>query len=965
MKFSDILKALQNYGVNIHPKRFDANFQVTGITDNSKLCKKGFIFVCIRGRKFDGHAEAAKMLESGAFAVVTDHDLGLSHQIIVPDTREFYGILCAVWFDSPDRRMKFIGVTGTNGKTTTTSLIAQILAYGGKTVGLIGTTGTFIFEGSEERKIPAPENTTPLAFELFEILARMWEEKVTVVVMEVSSFALDQSRIGPIIFDVSVFTNLTQDHLDYHETMESYYQAKLKLFMEHSRVSLINVNDNFGVRMYAELLKDKPQGSEVFAYGTAKNCQILIEAAKLEPTGTRFRMEAGGTFFIVTTNLVGEYNVFNAAAAIAAANSIGMGIVAVVKAISRAHGVTGRCEVIPCNRGFNIICDYAHTPDALSQVCRSLKKAVEGRFILLFGCGGNRDAAKRPLMGKAAEEFADVIVVTSDNPRDEDPELIIDQILDGMESSKQIIRIPDRRAAINYAISICKKGDLLLLAGKGHETYQILADGLTVPFDERKICADMLSRYTAPLPKPGGEGMMRLSELADCVNGSTRELSELTREFPFDSIFTDTRLPKYGGVYFALRGDNFDGRDFIPAATEVGAIASVTDRIYQGYPCIIVKNAKQALLDVAKYYRKRFSPITVAITGSVGKTTTKEMTALALSAEKTIFKTEGNYNNEIGVPKSLLNLNSSHTAAVVEMGMNHKGEISRMSGAVRPDICLITNIGFNHIEFFESQEDILDAKLEILDGAPKTAPLIINGNDKLLMTAKKSVSQKRKILTYGIPAEGEHFDYEAADIVVTAARTNFRVIKAGNIISDIELYMGGGHNVLNALAAIAVADAAGVDTAVAGQMLGCYQPLPLRGHIEKRGLNTVIVDCYNASVSSMEAALKMLADFPVKAGARRVAVLGDMLETGEHAKALHERVGEAVVENGIDLLVCYGVNAKHIANKADELGMHSGHSTDPNVIKNFLRFKLKPDDVILFKASRGMHLENLIEEYFS
>ncbi|MDR0974207.1 MAG: UDP-N-acetylmuramoyl-L-alanyl-D-glutamate--2,6-diaminopimelate ligase [Ruminococcus sp.] len=965
MKFSDIVKGLQSYGVNVNTKRFDQNFQVSGITDNSNLCQKGFIFVCVRGHKFDGHTEAERMLsEKEVFAVVTDHDMGLKHQIIVSDTRKFYGILCAVWFDSPERRMKFAAVTGTNGKTTTASLIAQILAYGGKTVGLIGTTGAYIFSGSEERQIPAPNNTTPLAYELFELLSRMSDEYVNVVVMEVSSFALDQCRIGPIIFDVSVFTNLTQDHLDYHGTMESYYQAKLKLFAEYSKVSLINVNDSFGLRMYSELTHDKNNG-EVFAYGTAKNCQILIEAAKLEPKGTRFRMEAGGTFFIVTTNLVGEYNVFNAAAAIAAANTVGMGIVSIVKAIAKAHGVTGRCEVIPCNRGFNIMCDYAHTPDALSQVCRSLKKTSEGRLIVLFGCGGNRDAAKRPLMGKAAEEYADVAIVTSDNPRDEDPEMIIDQIIDGMDSVKPIVRITDRKAAINYAISICRKGDLLLLAGKGHETYQILADGLTVPFDERKICADMLARYTAPLPKAGGEGKMRLSELADCVNGSTRELTELMREFPIDSVFTDTRSPKAGGVYIALRGDNFDGYDFIPAATSAGAIASVTERICQGCPCIVVKNSKQALLDVAKNYRKRFTPLVVGITGSVGKTTTKEMTALALSASKSVFKTDGNYNNEIGVPKSLLELNSTHTAVVIEMGMNHKGEISRMSGAVRPDICLITNVGYNHIEFFESQEEILDAKLEILDGSAKGAPLIINGSDKLLMSAKEFISTKRKVYTYGIPKENEHFDYEAADINVTPARTTFRVMKAGNIISEVEIFVGGIHNVQNALAAIAVCDAAGVDTAVAGQMLGCYQPLPLRGHIEKRGANTVIIDCYNASVSSMEAALKMLAGMPVKPGARRVAVLGDMLETGTHAKELHEKVGEAVVENGIDLLVCYGENSKHIANKADELGLHSGHSTDPNVIKNFLKFKIKPDDIILFKASRGMHLENLIEEYFA
>jgi UDP-N-acetylmuramoyl-tripeptide--D-alanyl-D-alanine ligase len=377
-----------------------------------------------------------------------------------------------------------------------------------------------------------------------------------------------------------------------------------------------------------------------------------------------------------------------------------------------------------------------------------------------------------------------------------------------------------------------------------------------------------------------------------------------------------------------------------------------------------VKNTKQALLDIAKSYRKRYSPTVIAITGSVGKTTTKEMTALALSASKSVFKTEGNQNNEIGVPKALLGLNYTHNAAVIELGMNHAGEISRLSHTVRPDICVITNVGYNHIEFFNSQEDILKAKLEILDGASKQAPLLINGSDKLLMSAKERLGRSRKVFTFGISDDNE-FDYNAADLLPSPLRTGFRVMKDGKIISEVEIFIPGHHNIYNALAAVAAADLAGVDPAVAGQMLGCYQPLPMRSRVEKRGHNTIIVDCYNASPSSMEASLKMLAQMPVKAGARRIAVLGDMLETGEHAKELHEKVGEMVVENGIDLLVCYGNDSKYIAQKADELGMHSGYSADRNVVKNFLKFKLKPDDVILFKASRAMHMETLINEFFA
>jgi murE/murF fusion protein len=964
MKFKEIIKALSAYGININSRLLDGEFQISGITDNSEKCGSGFIFVCIRGHRFDGHSVADQMLtDAEAFCVVCDHDLGLKRQIIVSDTRDFFGKLCAVWFDSPEKKMYLTAVTGTNGKTTTTSLIAQVLAAGGKKIGVIGTTGAYIIRYDEEKKIPAPDNTTPFAYELFELLATFANSSVDVVVMEVSSFALEQGRIGPIVFDVSVFTNLTQDHLDYHETMENYYQAKLKLFTDHTKVSIINADDSYGARMVKEVT-EKTGGKNVYAYGSSKNCHILMDGFKLESDGSHFRMEAGGQFFMVTTNLVGEYNIYNAGAAIAVCNTLGMGIVAIIRAMAKVHGVMGRCEVIPCNRGFSIICDYAHTPDALVQVCSSLKKTARKRLIVLFGCGGNRDKEKRPLMGAAVQKIADVAIVTSDNPRDEDPEDIIDQITVGMDSSKPVIRISDRKSAINHAISICKEGDVLLLAGKGHETYQILAGGLTIPFDERKICSDMLSRYSAILPRDGSEGKMRLSELADVVNGSTREVKELLREFSYSDIFTDSRIPKRSGLYIALKGANYDGYDFIPAATQAGALASITERIFTGYPCIIVKNSKQTFLDIAKTYRKKFSLPVIAVTGSVGKTSTKEMIALALSASKSVYKTEGNFNNVIGVPKTLLGINSSHTAAVIEIGMNHAGEISRLSKAVCPDICVITNIGYNHIEFFGSIDNILQAKLEILDGTSKNAPLLINGNDELLMTAKNYISRNHKIITFGI-SDNNEFDYNASDILPSPQCTKFRITKEEKFISEIELFIPGYHNILNAVAAVAVADLLGSDPAVAGQMLDCYQPLPMRAHIERRGVNTIIVDCYNASPSSMEASLKTLASMPVKAGARRVAVLGDMLETGEHARELHERVGEMVVENGIDLLVCYGKDAKYISQKADELGMHSGYSADKNVIKNFLKFKLKPDDIILFKASRGMHLETLIDEFFS
>jgi UDP-N-acetylmuramoyl-tripeptide--D-alanyl-D-alanine ligase len=337
----------------------------------------------------------------------------------------------------------------------------------------------------------------------------------------------------------------------------------------------------------------------------------------------------------------------------------------------------------------------------------------------------------------------------------------------------------------------------------------------------------------------------------------------------------------------------------------------------------------------------------------VGKTTTKEMTSLALLSKFSVLKTPGNHNNEIGVPLSLLKLNSTVTAAVIEMGMSHKGEISRISRAAAPNVCVITNIGYSHIENFETIDDILDAKLEILDGADRSAPLVINADDKLLLAVRERINAKRQIITFGI--DNEDADYRAVDIKNFPDRTQFQIKKGSEYISDVVIYTKGQHNVADAVCAVAVA----------GEFLSAYQPQGLRQHIAKRGGHIIIADCYNASPASMESALQMLSLTEVPTGGRRVAVLGDMLELGERSEELHNAVGEAVVRSGIDLLVCYGEKAKFIAKRADELGMHSGYSTDKQVIKNFLKYKLKPGDAVLFKASRGMQMEQIIEEFYS
>ncbi len=459
------------------------DMEITSITDDTRKVKSGSLFFCIKGGNFDGHSAAAEMLEKGAAAVVCEHDLGLGdRQIITSDTRRLYGEVCAAWFGHPEKKMTFIGVTGTNGKTTTTNIIKHILMSAGHKTGLIGTIQNEI--GDE---ILHTENTTPLAFEYMEVLAKMADAGCEYVVMEVSSFALVQKRIGLTHFKLAVFTNLTQDHLDYHKTMEDYYQAK-KLLFDMCDTAIINIDDEYGQRLYDEVNCNK------LSFCINKRlADYKADSVHIKSTGNKFALLSSSGVMFINSRIPGMFNVSNMTAAIAVCVEIGIDTDSIINAVENYNGVKGRCEVIPTGRDFTVICDYAHTPDAIENILRSVKEYTENRLICLFGCGGNRDATKRPKMAKAAAKYADRLIVTSDNPRNEVPEEIIKDILKGLEKTDiQYDVVVDRKEAIFYGLQIAEKGDIIVLAGKGHEDYQILAGMKHIHFDEREIVAEGL-----------------------------------------------------------------------------------------------------------------------------------------------------------------------------------------------------------------------------------------------------------------------------------------------------------------------------------------------------------------------------------------------------------------------------------------------------------------------------------------
>lgn len=458
--------------------------EITGITsDNRTELKGGEMFVCIKGNTFDGHSAAQQMLDKGAAVVVTERDLGIEKQIIVSDTRAAYPMLCSAWFGHPERELKLIGVTGTNGKTTITTVMKKTLSGFGKKAGLIGTCQNEI--GDE---ILPTARTTPEPYDLFELFRKMADAGCEYAVMEASSQGLEQKRLGPCHFTVGVFTNLTQDHLDVHGTMENYYQAK-KLLFGISDKAIINIDDDYGKRYASEI------SCPYKTYSAVGKADFYAEDILLSASGVKYVYNDGCSKHNVDFKMPGLFNVSNSLAVIACCETLGFEPEAVIRQLNKMNGVRGRAEVVPTGRDFTVICDYAHTPDALVNVLSAIKGSAKGKVKCLFGCGGNRDATKRPLMAAAAADNADFLIVTSDNPRNEKPEDIISDVLKGLEGkSTPYITICDRREAINWAVKNAEKDDIIVLAGKGHEDYQILAGGVKIHFDEREVVAEALKQ---------------------------------------------------------------------------------------------------------------------------------------------------------------------------------------------------------------------------------------------------------------------------------------------------------------------------------------------------------------------------------------------------------------------------------------------------------------------------------------
>jgi UDP-N-acetylmuramoyl-L-alanyl-D-glutamate--2,6-diaminopimelate ligase len=457
---------------------------VESIAYDSRRVQRNGMFVALRGEKSDGHEFIGQAIEKGASVIVAEREEKNPRAtcVVVEDTRTALADFSATFYGYPARKLKLAGVTGTNGKTTTTFLIKHICERAGLRCGLIGTVRYEI----GERVLPAIR-TTPESLDLQELLAQIANAGCKAAAMEVSSHALAQDRTRGLEWNVAVFTNLTQDHLDFHGTMQSYFESKMRLFTglpnqkKRKPVAIVNIDDRYGEK----LLEKIDKRIAVITYGMGVRADFRASNYRVEFSGTSYQLDARGKSYLVRVPLIGRFNVTNSMAALAAVSALGINLRDAVFSLGKSPQVPGRLELVPAKRQFQIFVDYAHTPDALGNVLKTLRELEPNRLIAVFGCGGNRDRQKRPLMAEIVDRHADYAIITSDNPRKENPETIIAEIERGFRSNRYE-KITDRTQAISRAVALARPRDIVLIAGKGHENYQEFADH-TVPFDDIQV----------------------------------------------------------------------------------------------------------------------------------------------------------------------------------------------------------------------------------------------------------------------------------------------------------------------------------------------------------------------------------------------------------------------------------------------------------------------------------------------
>ena len=938
---------LKDYIPNVK-KKF-RNIFFSGISFDSKSVKKNSIFFAIKGNEIDGNKFIPLAIKKGSKIIVSERKLKKKRNgIIYLDTNNIRKLLADVSFKIYKKKPEnLIAVTGTNGKSSIANFYYQILKLNKKKVASIGTLG--VKADNYNLKL---NNTTIDPIKLGKILRILKDKNIDNVIMEASSHGLSQNRLDGLVFNTGIFTNISQDHLDYHKNFKNYLKAKLYLFenlikkkgnvitddeiVPFKKIKRISFNKN--LKLYT--LNNNKSNFKVLSHFFKNESQIL-------------RIKYKNLIEEINLKLIGKIQLKNLLMAIIAAEKSGLELRKIFKVIPKLRSTEGRFEKIGnIKNKARVILDYAHTPDALKVCLLNLREQFPNKkIILLFGCGGNRDQNKRSKMGKIAAKYSNLIYLTDDNPRFENPDKIRRDIKKGIKN-KKVVEISNRATAISDAIKNLSTGEILLVAGRGHEKIQ--------DFGKKKInFSDKIKILDAIKNKN-----LLLSN--DFKVNIIRELSN-NKKLPIHSSISKARINsqevKKNDIFFAIKGKKIDANNFVAEAFKKKASIAIVNRIQSSLnknKQIKIKNSLKLLTDASKIFRKNINTKIIGITGSCGKTTLKELVGNSLKKISKVSISPKSYNNKYGVPLSLFNLRESDDYGVLELGMDKKGEIDYLSKILQPNVSVITNINYAHAKNFENIKGIALAKSEIIHNTQANGHVILNADDSFFKFHQNIALKKNlNVISFGI----KNIKSDVKFIKIKKNTKNFQIIIEMNNLrksfTALNNFQSNIYNILSALAIISVY----VDIFQLDEKFFLNFKTPsgrgdfLKVKIKKKTIN-LIDETYNSNPLSLKSAILNYDKINSK-GSKKYLLIGDMLELGRLSNKLHQSITPIINRTKVDKVFVKGKKAQLIFEKLNKSKRGKVLKNEQDIIR-LIKNRLNNNDYLMIKASNATGFNKIV-----
>tara|TARA_B100001057_G_scaffold364647_1_gene367552 strand:+ start:2947 stop:5799 length:2853 start_codon:yes stop_codon:yes gene_type:complete len=936
---------LKDYIPNISKKYHKLFFK--GINFDSSKVKKNDIFFAIKGNKFDGNDYIDLAIKKGAKIIVSEKKIHQKKANVVflytSNVRKLLANVSYKFFYKKPK--KLVAITGTNGKSSIADFYYQILNYNSKKVASIGTLG--IKYGGKKKFL---DNTTIDPVQLGATLKNLSKKKIEYAIMEASSHGLDQNRLDGLLFDIGIFTNLSHDHLDYHKSMKKYFKSKLYLFerlikkrgniITDANIPQFNKIKNISIKknLNLSLIFDNEKGIELIFHKFLNEKQVLkIRFNKRE--------------YKIILNLIGKIQVKNILMTILTAYKSGLKFEKIINVIHKVKPVEGRLEKIgEIKNNSKVILDYAHTPAALELALSNIKEQFPKRKIsLVFGCGGERDFKKRPIMGKIAEKYSDRIYLTDDNPRNENPSIIRKEIKKGIKKNK-IEELPNRKKAIHEAIMKLDSGEILLIAGKGHEKTQNYGRK-KIFFSDKEVILKSIKYKNKFLSKN-----LKLNIIKE------KSKSKISNKLVINKISINSKMIKKNDIFFAIKGKRMDGNRFVSEALKKKSSLAIVNKLDTNAPLskqLKVKDTLSFLTECSSLFRENINAKIISITGSCGKTTLKEMIGHVLKKVSRTTYSPKSFNNKYGVPLSLFNLKQNDDYGVFEVGMDKRGEIDNLTKIIQPDLGIITNISYAHSINFKNINQIAKAKAEIMNNIKKDGAIILNMDDNFYNFHKNFALKKSlNVISFSIKNK-------SAMIRLVRIRKINQKYKLFINVNGLMVYFYSENdnksNLYNILATVASINLYKDIKKLRKDIFLNFKTPNGRGDISKikiKDKNFFLVDeTYNSNPLSLKTAIENYDKIDSK-NSKKYLILGDMLELGNHSIKQHKLISNIVNKTKINQVYVIGKHVKETFKRLKSNKKAKILKSKSNIF-NLIHNDINNNDYLMIKGSNSTGLHNI------